>query len=479
MPPSSQASAEDPVWPIVLAVLGLSLALAVSKILADDFRRATAVAAWMHVWPLAWTGSQAHWTKDIPVLGPLLLEPSILAEAILRTAWSRGIDPADWLLGQAVAARAAMVVYGPVLIFLARRARAGRPDIAFRRVHSLESLIDAQSASWPEVGIVRHIESLDCRTNPDVRIARQRAEQGSMRAQRMPSLALGRAIPAISPPALEIALRPETWLRAEGLSTRLDQAEQQHSPSAADVGGLSNEWDHLTIDAVCEALEDRLGPPWRGFETMRPIHRGLAAVFACHLDFRTNDGRELLASLAVMAERAAAGKRQFDGAICADRRIAHLIAEALSGQSGAALLQVACRHAWLRTAMMGMLQAARRDRGVIAAASFVWLKREDRELWYALNACGNAVAAAEAAAVCSHFRAERQFRQPLRKPAVFQASRSLIRDYLDLENPRLPQRRATAEERRPVGDRLAEAAAEASAASFADPDGQCKQEGLS
>ena len=463
----------------MLAVLGLTLALAVSRILADDFRRVTAVAAWMHVWPLAWASSQAHWTKDIPVLGPLLLGPSLPAEAILRTAWSGGIDPADWSLGQAVAARAAVIIYGPFLIFLAWRAKARRPDIAFRRVHTLESLIDAQSAKWPEVGIVRHIESLECRTNPDDRIARQRAEQGPMPAQRMSSPALGRAVPVISPPALEIALRPESWLRAEGLSTRLDQGEQQHSPAAADLGGLSDEWDHLTIDAVCEALEDRLGPPWHGFEIMRPIHRGLAAVFACHLDFQAIDGQDLLASLAILAERASAGKRHLDDTICADRRIAHLIAEALSGQSGAALLQVACRHAWLRTAMMGMLQAARRDRGVIATASFVWLKREDRELWYALNACGNAVAAAEAAAVCSHFRAERQFRQPLRKPAVFQASRSLIQDYLDLENPRLRQRRATAEERRPVGDRLATAAAEASAACPADPDGRSKQDGPS
>ena len=109
--------------------------------------------------------------------------------------------------------------------------------------------------------------------------------------------------------------------------------------------------------------------------------------------------------------------------------------------------------------MMGMLQAARKDRGVISTASFIWLKREDRCLWQALNAVGNAVAFAEAAAVCAHYRAERQAGLPLRRPSAFQASRSLVQDYLDLENPRNSRRRAAAAKRRPVGRNLAEAAA--------------------
>ena len=96
---------------------------------------------------------------------------------------------------------------------------------------------------------------------------------------------------------------------------------------------------------------------------------------------------------------------------------------------------------------------------MISTASFIWLKREDRCLWHALNAAGNAVAVAEAAAVCAHFRAERQAGLPLRRPSAFQASRSLVQDYLDLENPRIAQRRAAARKRSPVGRKLAESAA--------------------
>ena len=103
-----------------------------------------------------------------------------------------------------------------------------------------------------------------------------------------------------------------------------------------------------------------------------------------------------------------------------------------------------------------MLLAVRKKKGVLASASFVWLKREDRLLWYALNAAGNRVSAAEAAGIIIHFTAERQATQPLHIPCVHQGGKAMIEDYLELSQERARLRQLAKEAREPVGQRLRE-----------------------
>ena len=462
MPEQVKPGSEDPLWLILLVVVALALVFSVSRYLQDDFRWITALAVWLHVWPIAWVATPAGWLADLPAIGAILVRPAIAAEGLLRPAWSGEIGAGNWILGQAEAGRVMAAYYGPFLLRTALRARQNRPDLAFRKIHSLESLIETQSESWPSAGIVRHFDGLAARQDPDdmIRKELERNEPATGMAPDTGSCALFPAYPPVRPDPLEMALRPETWLRAEGLAERQPAGSHRAGGGSADLSvRLGREWEHLAIESVSEVMEGQLGLPWTGFADLRHVHRGLAAVFSLHFACREEDGRELLAALSISAERAAGKGRTLDAELAGNRQLLTAIDRVLDGPVGRGMKGVADRHAWRRTAVMGMLRAAREDRGVLSTASFVWLKKQDRCLWYALNATGNAVAQAEASAVCAHFRAERQTGLPLRTPSVFQAARSLVTGYLDLENPRLAQRRAAAEARRTVEHRLSAHAA--------------------
>lgn len=453
---------EDPLLFLVLWILAAVAVITLSEWMADNLLRVTAVAAWLHVWPVAKVAGIAEWSVDLPAVGTLLVQPAVMAEGLLRPAWSGDIGRLDWSIGQAAAGKVAAALYGPVMLQLVWRARSNRPDLAFRRTHNLESLLEAQSAVWPASRVVRHFEGIERRDNPEIAIAESRRleSQHEVLDPEAGSLALRPASRIVAPPAFEIALRPETWLKAEGMARHWPEGPTTDAGELADrTVELSSEWAHLTADAVSEVMEARLGQPWTGLAGLRPVHRGLVAAFAYFLAHREKEGRNLLTALAVLADGAMARDRSLDSELLRDRLVAGQVEGALEGAPGQELLRIADRHAWQRTAMMGMLQAARKDRGVISTASFIWLRREDRCLWHALNAAGNAVAVAEAAAVCAHCRAERQAGLPLRRPSAFQASRSLVQDYLDLENPRISRRRTAARKRSPVGRKLAETAA--------------------
>ena len=456
------SGSEDPFWLILLVVVAIATVFSVSRYLQDDFRWITALAVWLHVRPIAWAAAHAGWLADLPAIADILVRPAVAAEGLLRPALSGGIGAENWMLGQAEAGPVMAAFYGPFLLYTALQARQNRPDLAFRNIHSLESLIETQSASWPSARIVRHLDGLAARQDPDdkIRTEMKRNERATGMAPDTSSCALLPALPPVRPDPLEIALRPETWLRAEGLAERRPAGSQQAGGGAGDLSvRLGCEWEHLAIESVSEVMEGQLGPPWTGFADLRRVHRGLAAVFSLHFACREEEGRELLAALSICAERAAGRERTLEAELAGNRRLMKAIDRVLDGPAGRGMKGVADRHAWQRTAVMGMLRAAREDRGVLSTASFMWLKKQDRCLWYALNATGNAVAAAEASAVCAHFRAERQTGLPLRTPSIFQAARSLVTGYLDLENPRFAQRRAAAKARRTVEHRLSAHAA--------------------
>ena len=158
--------------------------------------------------------------------------------------------------------------------------------------------------------------------------------------------------------------------------------------------------------------------------------------------------------LAMLAVGGAADRFGMNEAISRDSRLSEEIDGILDSSRSRGLKDVARRHAWETTAMIAMLMAARKDRGVLSSASFLWLKREDRGLWYALNNAGNAAIMAEAAGALAHFRAERQIGRPLRRPATRQAAVSFLENYFDAAPERVAKRRSLARFRTPVGTRL-------------------------
>lgn len=82
------------------------------------------------------------------------------------------------------------------------------------------------------------------------------------------------------------------------------------------------------------------------------------------------------------------------------------------------------RHAFVRTGLMSLLEAAR-DSGVLASDQVKWLKQRDRCLWYCMSSVGRKVSFVESAGVFSHWLMEQQVGRPISHPEVGEACTGL------------------------------------------------------
>ena len=219
---------------------------------------------------------------------------------------------------------------------------------------------------------------------------------------------------------------------------------------------MRRHWDAVKIDDASEVFEAQLGPVWQGIEQLPPVESALAAVFSNFLGYRYAAANDILNALGVIAGRQPVRMWRMQRAVGGDRSLARKVAAALSSRSGREIERRSNRHGWKYTAFVAMLEAARKDRGIVASASFNWLKKEDRRLWYVLNNAHNSACCAEAAMACAHYRAEVQIGRPLFRPAAFQASRSLVEEYLDSRPERIKARRAKLRKEKTLAEELEE-----------------------
>lgn len=438
-----------------LAVCAFAAALAAWSLLgryADVSGAAASAAALIHLRPFSLAATRLEWLQDAPLLGKSLFRPAVAAAGVpLEVHALAALDAAARRSLLASSGLAAALIYTPCLLLMAANAWRARPDIAFRTVHGLDSLLAAQSARWPSARLALRfpwIRDSQAGRTPQFRTR----GSGSGNAGKL----LFPERPPPVPPHASCSMRPERWLELQGLvGGPVEPATASAQNQCGSPAMMSDsELETLTPEALCESLDRQLGKPWRGFSALAPSARALAAAFALFRAYDVRGGQELLDRLAECSVGGRAARSGMDEAIRSDSRLSKDLDGILESQAGSGLLAIANRHAWETTAMIGMLQAARKDRGVVASASFVWLKREHRGFWYALNNSGNAAIMAEAAGAFAHFRAERQIGRPLRRPATHQAARALLENYLDAAPERIARRKALARRRSPVGARL-------------------------
>lgn len=73
------------------------------------------------------------------------------------------------------------------------------------------------------------------------------------------------------------------------------------------------------------------------------------------------------------------------------------------------------KHAFISTLLAALLDKGR-EGGIIACASFLWLKKIDRDLWYGLNNMGRKAVFIEGVAIVAHYQVESKIDHALRRP---------------------------------------------------------------
>lgn len=277
-------------------------------------------------------------------------------------------------------AAAGLFVWGIYAMFFTQRGK-------FSNQYTLEELIKVQARIWPIITPI-------VKFNPAKSNAR----------------ANGDPVPAKLPLFAE-ALSPEEWLAYANIPI---------------VNGLPER------EALRRALTVQLGPRWTGVESLPPYLRALFAAFALKGAQKRTESDALLGEIATCWS----DKTGFTLTLNLARKIDAIIADPEIGGKASLIAQ---NHAYRTTALLAVLRWGRMMGGVLAPAAFLWLRGEDRALWYPLNNLGRRSYHSEAAGAMAHFMAEQAAKKPLPIPRV-ETALITINQYLANNQVAIPPR---------------------------------------
>lgn len=250
------------------------------------------------------------------------------------------------------------------------------PGTQHRRKISIESLIDVQSEVFPVI-------SPFIKFNPS----------------KQPPRPPGAPVPAELPLFAE-ALGPEEWLAYNSINV-IDGKIDEASATSAFIA--------------------QLGTPWRGVKRLDGYKKVLLAAFCLRASRKRDACDDMLGRLA----RCWSVKGGMN--LSKDKKLLKEANKILSDKDLASATLSQCnRHGFEATAMLRALQFAREEGGVLAPATFVWLRAHDRVLWYPLNNLGRQSFHMEALGAMSHFKAEKLTRRPIPIPKVSGAVETIV-----------------------------------------------------
>jgi hypothetical protein len=235
----------------------------------------------------------------------------------------------------------------------------------FSTKHTLESFIKVQAKMWPIISPI-------VKVNP--------TKTGRI---------LGAEIPDKLPMFAE-PLSPEEWVSWCRIAV---------------VNGIPDR------DSARRSFIQQLGPRWNGIESAPPHVRALFAAFCVKGAQKREESDDLLAKLALSWTPEKGFRMDSELADKVDK----IIRDPEVGGKG---VPVCDQHAWRTTALLGLLRWSRSMGGVLAPAQFLWVRAEDRALWYPLNNLGRRSFHSEGAGAMAHFMAEQAAQKPLPIPRV-------------------------------------------------------------
>ena len=152
----------------------------------------------------------------------------------------------------------------------------------------------------------------------------------------------------------------------------------------------------IDYDKAYRALTKQLGPRWQGPFKLPLYAQGLYAVCALKQVRKRDDAEALLNQLSLSWS----AKKGFKPSGKLKKQIREIIK---NPKTGGELQKYADKHAFTTTALLRCLARARDEGGVLASATFLWLRAVDRELWYPMNNLGRKSYHAEACGAMVHY----------------------------------------------------------------------------
>jgi len=228
------------------------------------------------------------------------------------------------------------------------------PGTQYRRRMRLEDLIKEQARSFPAIAPFVKFNPLNA-------------------PYRVP----GQAVPSVLPIFAE-ALSPEEWIAFHEIKVQNNQVD------------LNTAWQALAL---------QLGKRWRGPFKLSVHAQGLYAACALRFARKRKESEALLNQMSLAWSPENGLKLPFK----VRTEIYNILKDP---KLGGALQKFADQHAFETTALLRCLTRAREEGGVMAPASFLWLRGEDRALWYPLNNLGRKSYHAEAVGALVHYTNE-------------------------------------------------------------------------
>lgn len=256
---------------------------------------------------------------------------------------------------------------GAILLLLAVIIYMWGPHTRFKKVHTLETLMQKQAKAFPYIQPL-----LDF--NPST----------------IPNRAPGDPVP-VKLPLFAEALSPEEWVAFHRLTP--PQGKLDETTTAA-------------------ALALQLGARWQSWQKLPPYMQILLAAFGLRAVRKRNDSDNILGRLAGCWTAKGGFSLAKDGKLLGEARAF------LRGKSAEGLMKVMRQHAFVTTAMMRALDYARSQGGVLSPAQFIWLRGHDRDLWYPLNNVGRNAFHPEALGAMAHFKLEKTTGRPVPVPKM-------------------------------------------------------------
>jgi len=260
-----------------------------------------------------------------------------------------------------------------ILVILAITIYFSNPLLKFKKTYSIQSLVDAEKDSWPQIMPVANLDLV----NTDI-------DEGPW----------------------AMALTPMQFAKKYHLLQ-----EERVVATDPNLLQLAKITASLRKDEAYRIFSLQVGRYWTSIDHLNPYTKALFAIFAARAN-RDRDGANKL--LLQISSSTASNKLDFAGT---DELIA-------KHKDNKAVVKIMQNHAFILTVMASMLVLSRTD-GVLATADFLWLKPIDRTLWYMLNSVGRQTPFVEVAGPFAHWLAEKTMQRKLKVPLVEEAVNAL------------------------------------------------------